>query len=159
MVKPREDEVAEINLRNQGYEVYRPQAMIQKTRRGKAVESVESLFPRYLFVRLCDETDTWAPIRSTKGVQVLVRFGAYPAIVRDELIDAIKAQEKDTADNIIRLSEFKVGEALRVKEGGFYGTEAIFKAVDAENRIIVLMNILGREHEIALQSNQVERVI
>ena len=148
MAKPRQDEVAEINLAQQGYEVYRPQSSTQ-----------QSLFPRYLFVRLCNETQTWAPIRSTKGVQHLVRFGIHPAVVKDELIEEIKQHEKATAEHIDQLSEFQAGETLRVKEGGFFGTEAIFKEVDAEKRIIVLMNILGREQEIALQAKQVERVI
>ncbi|PIW56856.1 MAG: transcription/translation regulatory transformer protein RfaH, partial [Piscirickettsiaceae bacterium CG12_big_fil_rev_8_21_14_0_65_44_934] len=69
MAKPKQDEVAESQLAQQGYCVYRPEVILQKQRRGKMVALVESLFPRYLFVKLIEGVDSWGTIRSTKGVQ------------------------------------------------------------------------------------------
>ena len=51
--KPRQDERAEQNLRNQSFNCYRPLRRAQQVKRGRQVEVSESLFPGYLFVRLC----------------------------------------------------------------------------------------------------------
>lgn len=61
--KPFKDELAEIELGKQGYEVYRPLAQRLRKQRGKLVKKTESLFPRYLFIALNELTDNWAPIR------------------------------------------------------------------------------------------------
>ena len=50
--KPRKDAYAEEQLNNQQYETYRPLAKRLRRRQGKMVECIESLFPRYLFIRL-----------------------------------------------------------------------------------------------------------
>ena len=47
--KPRQEALAEENLRRQGFEVLCPQLRVQKLRRRKWTWVEEPLFPRYLF--------------------------------------------------------------------------------------------------------------
>lgn len=154
--KPKQDDTAEQNLTAQGYEVYRPLCRVVKKSRGKPVERTESLFPRYLFVQLDDIAQDWSSIRSTKGVMQMVRFGAYPAKVSDDLIDAIKQQEQSALNNVAP-EQYKKGDKLRVESGAFYGLSVIFENYDAEQRIVVLMNILGQQHKVIMQAEQLEK--
>ena len=78
MTKPREDAHAEQQLLNQNYEIYRPLAKRSRRQRGRMVTVVESLFPRYIFIRLDPEHDNWSSVRYTRGVAGFVRFGALP---------------------------------------------------------------------------------
>ncbi len=156
MTKPKQDEVAECNLKLQGFEVYRPQCRQVKTRRGKKITQLESLFPRYLFIKLDDEQQNWAPIRSTKGVLQLVRFGTQAAKVDEALIDQLKHQEQ-VALNEPSDSLYKKGDKLRVEAGAFYGLDAIFEGYDSDQRIIVLMNILGQQQKLTLPAEQLDK--
>jgi transcriptional antiterminator RfaH len=149
MAKPREDARAEENLRNQAFTVFRPTLQVN----GKT----QSLFPRYLFIQLDDENQNWAPIRSTRGVAGLVRFGQTLARVPDVLVEDLMsdAGQARTQAQFDQLSQLIPGETLQVLEGGFMGSECLFKGMDAEGRVVVLMKIIGHYAEVALDRAQV----
>jgi transcriptional antiterminator RfaH len=155
MTKPKQDALAEEHLNRQGYEVYRPKSTVHKKSRGKAVKQQESLFPRYLFIHLNDTDQSWAPIRSTKGVLQLVRFGNAPAKVSADLIQALREREQE---HTAVQKAFKAGDALRVESGPLFGLEAIFEQYDADERIIVFMNLLGQTQKVVLDAEQVEKL-
>lgn len=50
--KPRQEQLALVNLDRQGYSSYMPVMSVERIRRGKAVVYKEPMFPRYLFVPL-----------------------------------------------------------------------------------------------------------
>jgi transcriptional antiterminator RfaH len=156
MTKPSQDEVAEQNLKNQNYEVYRPTMVQQKKRRGKSVTVVESLFPRYLFIKLDDQNQNWGPIRSTKGVVQLVKFGHKLAEISPLIIEAIQQREAALLNQPVE-NTLKQGDALRVESGPFYGLQGVFEKYDADQRIIALMDILGQSQKITFDANQVQK--
>tara|TARA_Y100000780_G_C13674463_1_gene413718 strand:- start:1301 stop:1873 length:573 start_codon:yes stop_codon:yes gene_type:complete len=144
--KPRQDERAEENLRNQSFTCYRPQRRMQHIKRGKQVEAVESLFPGYLFVCLDRLQDNWYSIRSTRGVARLVTFGNEPAVVSAELIDRLHAHESQTPV----ACQFACGDAVRITEGPFSELEAIFLRNDGDERAILLLTLLHREQRLKM---------
>ncbi|MEN9502886.1 MAG: transcription/translation regulatory transformer protein RfaH [Pseudomonadota bacterium] len=153
--KPQKDDLAELHLRNQGYEVYRPLAQRLRQRRGKMIATIESLFPRYLFIHLDSGVhDNWAPIRSTKGVQGFVRFGIDPAPVPLNLITSLQAQESMLGARAIDLDRYHHGDKVQITQGPFHGLEAIFQKYDGEERVIVLLNILHKQTKLALSPTQ-----
>jgi transcriptional antiterminator RfaH len=81
--KPRQENIALENLHKQGYTCYLPLFKVEKIRRGKLAVVLEALFPRSLFIQLDTElsSQSWTPIRSTKGVNHLVDFEVRPAKV------------------------------------------------------------------------------
>ena len=99
----------------------------------------EPLFPRYLFIRLGrgDSFQSWAPIRSTKGVSRLVSFGVELAKVADSLVEALRAQVASVHAEPERL--FKSGERVRLTELPFAGIEGIYQMADGERRVMVLI--------------------
>lgn len=148
--KPFKDELAEIELSKQGYEVYRPLAQRLRKQRGKLVKKTESLFPRYLFIALSELADNWSPIRSTKGVSQFVRFGLQPAIVPTELILNLKNHEQALSERAIDLDRFHQGDVVILTEGPFRGLNGIFMSYDGEERAIILLEILHKQTKLAI---------
>lgn len=156
MCKPKQDEVAQVNLAAQDYSVYRPVCRVTKKRRNQPLEVIESLFPGYVFVQLDDRGQDWSPIRSTRGVLKMVRFGLEPATIAPEIIDALQQQEQQRLHAPLEPA-FKKGDSLRVEQGPLYGLEGVFEEYDSDQRIIVLMNLLGQRQKIHLPADQVSK--
>lgn len=150
--KPREDARAEANLQFQSYEVFRPLARLRRRHQGRQTTVTESLFPRYLFVQLDDSAENWAPIRSTRGVAGMVKFGNRPAEVPETIIRALEAQlDPDTrCVDLTRQSEWRKDQRVRITEGPFAGHEALFYARRGEDRVVVLLNILQQDQRLTL---------
>jgi transcriptional antiterminator RfaH len=77
-------------LRRQAFDTYLPLIRLPKRRRGKWEEVIEPLFPRYLFLHIDASVVSVAPIRSTRGVVGLVRFGEMPVPVPEAVIDFLR---------------------------------------------------------------------
>lgn len=157
MTKPREDERAESHLLNQNYELFRPMLKQFKVKGGKQVPVIEPLFPRYLFIRLDDVLGKWSMIRSTRGVAKIVRFSDMPAKVPDTLVEDLRSQ--CVQDNIIDTTKekpfvFKKGDEIEITEGSFRGISAIIKEQVAEDRVLLLLTLLGKEQELEISLNQ-----
>ena len=145
--KPQQELTAAQNLVNQDYTVFHPQAKINN--------KIVALFPRYLFIQLDNQSQNWSPIHSTKGVSNFVRFGLQFAKVPDEVICCIKKRETKTTNKYIDLSRFKSGDKVRVTEGAFKGCEAIFNSYNADERLILLMKIIGQMQKVVLPKKSI----
>jgi len=154
--KPRGEELARVNLERQGFEAYLPLVRMRRRRMGRGHVVVEPLFPRYLFIHLDAEQDNWAPIRSTFGVTRLIRFGMDPAQVPDELIQRLKSREDNKGIQDLDPDNFKRGDAVRVAEGPMMGFEGIFLARSSSDRVIVLLDIVGKHTRVKLSIDQLE---
>jgi transcriptional antiterminator RfaH len=155
--KPRQETVARENLGRQGYETYLPLIRKASRRLGRRITAIAPMFPRYLFIRLDTQTDNWGPIRSTLGVVSIVRFGYLPAQVPDGLVGALRSREDaqgvqpaPTADQI------KPGSRVRVAQGSFIGYEGVFVAKTGKERVVVLLDIMGKTARTALDSDSIE---
>jgi len=153
--KPRLEAVAEENLDRQGFEVYFPRCRQARLRRGKWTGQIEPLFPRYLFVRVSPGTDNVAPVRSTKGVVGFVRFGGEPKAVPDALIDALRANEERGSGFHATGALFSKGDNVRMLTGPFAGWQGIFLAQTGEERVMVLLSLMGRENKVAVPIDSV----
>lgn len=155
--KPRQEELALTNLVRQGYGAYLPRVREARKRQGRRIMVVEPLFPRYLFIYLDTHTDNWGPIRSTLGVASLVRFGQEPARIPHELIDFLKAREGEAGLHEWAEQNYRAGERVRVAEGAFRGYEGILLARNSRERVVVLLDILGRKVRTKVDMSQLER--
>ncbi len=147
--KPKQDQRAEENLQRQGYVCYRPMHQVEKLVRGRRTHVSESLFPGYVFVRL-GESQSWASLRSTRGVATLVGFGGQPAVVQQALIDCLRERERAAQEAGEEVSLFSAGERLRITEGPFAELQAIYVGMAGEQRAVVLLNILQREQRLRI---------
>jgi len=151
MTKPRAEAEAQICLTRQGF-----QTLFARTRRTVRAASgmvvrTESLFPRYVFIHSDPSLQSLEPVRSTRGVSAIVRFGGLPAAVPDAVIDQIRAR-MDHQDGFVRLAppELLPGVKVRINEGPLSGLDAIFTAKHGDDRVRLLLTLLGSEREIVV---------
>ena len=142
--KPRQDERAEEHLVRQGYVCYRPQHTCERVVRGRRQAVVESLFPGYLFIQLAADAN-WAPLRSTRGVSRVVAFGGMPLRLDNSLIVHLQQRTAAPVKPVL-----EAGDSVRITEGGFAELDAIFVAMDGEQRVLLLLNMLNRQQQISM---------
>lgn len=153
--KPRQELIAVVNLQNQAYTAFAPQLSVKKRTNQGWKQVNEPLFPNYVFIQLDDVTDDWKPIRSTRGVSGFVRFGSgVPVPIRDELMqplltfDLMQASERLSAQP-------KVGDRVIVPIGDTW-VSALVTAENAKGRVEVLLNLLGQEQSLWVDSHRVK---
>ena len=155
--KPRKESQIESYLTSKGVETFYPTLKIDPVNPRAA--RIRGFFPRYLFIR-ADLGDIginvleWVP-----GAVGLVQFGGVPAEVPDAFIDELRHRliQIERAGGL-HLDGLKRGDRVKITSGPFAGTEAIFDAhLSAEQRVQVLLQWLGRERKVKLNTNAVEK--
>jgi transcriptional antiterminator RfaH len=114
------------------------------------------LFPRYLFAGIDRATMPWRPILSTVGVTDVVRAGDEPAAVPAE-IAAIR--ERETTGALDRLDSrqlLRLGELVCVTTGAFEDMVGRLVELRDQDRIVVLLELLGRAVRAQLRADVVE---
>lgn len=142
-----------ISLIAQGYETYCPQVWVDKRRAITRV--TECMFPRYTFVRLAPGEDNFRPVLKAPGVVSMVRFGLWPAVVPDSVIELLRHHEDALGVHNIPKQDYESGDKVRIKAGVFEGYEAIVQARKFD-RIIVLFDLMGNEVRAEVPRKQVE---
>lgn len=153
--KPRQELIAVVNLQNQAYTAFAPQLSVKKRTNQGWKQVNEPLFPNYVFIQLDDVTDDWKPIRSTRGVSGFVRFGSgVPVPIRDELMQPLFALDLSQVSQHLS-PQPKVGDRVSVPIGETW-VNAIVTAENAKGRVEVLLNLLGQEQSLWVDSHQVK---
>jgi transcriptional antiterminator RfaH len=155
--KPRQEEIARVNLLQQGFEAYLPlYKKFKKTEQGP-VSIFEPMFPRYIFFRPERAGLGISTVRSTKGITTLVRFGFEPALIDEELLRRIRQIEQDRDHaTLLELSQLKPGQTVRLQHTALKGVEGLIQSVSSK-RVAVLLEILGSPVVVQLEHHQVER--
>jgi len=156
--KPRLEVCALQNLEQQGFACFLPLIRVEKLRRSALVQVEEPLFPRYLFIQLGSGStaQSWAPIRSTKGVSRLVCFGQDPAKLDDALVAQIRTHNQTP---VLQKRHFTAGEAVVVSSGPFIGLDAIYQMNDGESRVMVLLNIMSKPVQLTLAPSEIKKAV
>lgn len=144
------------NLELQGYTAYLP-LRAKERRHARTIDTIKvPLFPRYLFVEIDTETESWRAINGTYGVACLITMGERPSGVPVGIVEAIREREDDKG--LIEIDEpcpYKTGEVVEITYGAFADQTAIFKCGDDKQRVTLLLSLLGRETEVRLPANAV----
>lgn len=152
--KPRLEEVALQNLLKQGYEAWCPTIKkVPARRRGDASAQLfgqEVLFPRYVFFRPAHAEQSIAPVRSTQGVTSLVRFGVeFARLNHGKLIQIAHWVDQQQGLGAAEIMGLKPGTAVKVTGGPLKGLDALVR-MTAADRVIVLLQLIGKDHEVAI---------
>jgi transcriptional antiterminator RfaH len=147
---------AALHLSRQGYGVYLPR-YLKRRRHARQVQIVPApLFPRYLFVAIDRMTQRWRSVQSTMGVQQLVCNGDEPAAVPDSVVDKLRGCEDERG--IIRIEtrpRYSPGENIRVIEGAFHSCLGLFEGITDQERVAILLDLLGRKVRIVLDAEAI----
>lgn len=151
--KPAQGDRALDNLQNQGISCFYPKITVENIKAGKRSKKLEALFPGYLFVHLEQTDPMWGKLRSTRGVLRVVGFAGKPAAIGDEVIQHIK----DSLHSVAEVGGIKPGQSVELSDGPFQGIDAIFKAYDGEERAIVLIQFMLKQHAISVSVGAITR--
>ena len=153
VLSQREGYAAE-HLARQGFQTFVPR--FYKTRRhARKTETVLSpLFPGYIFVRFDIEMDRWLSVNSTRGVLRLVGpRQSEPQPVPARVIEHLRA--RCSAGVLTKISDsIKPGDRIQINAGPLAGQMATIQALNDRRRISVLLSLLGAEHSVLVNADQ-----
>jgi transcriptional antiterminator RfaH len=158
--KPRQERIALENLERQGFHCFLPMAVNPYQRRSERKPRIEPLFPRYLFLNAAADRQSLAPVRSTRGVCSLVRFGMELATMPNLAIKAIE-RRCDPETGLVQLEPVpvEVGDRVRVFDGPFAGIEGVFRERKGTNRALLLMKMLGTESIVEVDALLLQKAV
>ena len=149
------EEKAVAHLVRQGFKVYLPRYRRRRSHARKVTWTAVALFSQYIFVNIDLDADQWRAIHSTIGVSHLITQGDQPAPVPDGVIEEIQAFENN--EGLIDFkTRLKRGDRVIVTEGPFLDQIGLMENMSDEHRVIILLNVLGRETQVKLSSSAVQ---
>jgi transcriptional antiterminator RfaH len=156
-LKPNSAHIAERNLKRQGYRTFLPMEEQTAPRGGKFVTAMKPLFPGYIFVAFDAARGLWRSVNSTYGVTRLVSFGRDPAAVPQELV----AQLMERCDSSGKLQPVELpapGDQVTVTSGPFANFVAEVERISADQRVWVLMELMGAQTRVSVDAQQLRAV-
>ena len=151
------EKLAAAHLRNQGFTTYLP-CYRKRRSHARRIETIQvPFFPRYLFIQMDEETARWRAIRSTVGVVDIVRLGEHPAQVPDGIVEAIQGRERDGSVCLPAQDHYRKGEALHISAGTFQGHTGLFECAGDAERVVILLELLGRTVRVSVPALDVAR--
>ncbi len=149
---PHSESKARFHLERQGFDVYLPRYW-KSRRHARKTERVQTpLFPRYMFVALNLIEQHWWSINSTVGVKHMISDDVGPVAVPETVIAEIRDREGE--DGTVCLSgpasPFRPGEQIQISEGPLSGLTAIFSHISGDQRVNLLLDLLGRSTKVRI---------
>lgn len=156
-LKPNSANIANRNLKRQGFKTFLPLEEETRQRNGKFVTAIRPMFPGYIFVAFDAARGYWRSVNSTQGITRLVSFGKEPAAVPDELISQLVLR-CDAEGKLLPSSHLKPGDQVALTKGPFANFTAEVEKIEPDRRVWILMEIMGGQARVATGVDQL-RVI
>ena len=155
--QPHRERLANEHLDRQGFDVYLPLYAKQR-RHARRVETISApLFPGYIFVHMDPRHLRWRSINGTIGVIRLVCQGDQPAAVPAGIVENLLSCEDDKGlHSPASLIVFDPGDRVRIIGGAFGDRVGVYERMTPDERVILLLDLLGREIKIRLPIEAVE---
>ena len=108
-----------------------------------------------MFVSAGQDASPWRKINSTIGVSRLVSFGNTHAPLAPGLVAGLM-QRCDVEGKLLPADALCVGDSVEVLEGPFTHFVATVEAIDAHQRVWVLMELMGQGAKVQLSPGQIK---
>jgi transcriptional antiterminator RfaH len=152
--QPKHEHVAEMHLRQMGFPVLNPRVRFRRATKYGPVEVTEAMFPGYLFAQF-DLTTSLPRVKYAPGVTAVVHFGQRWPKIPDEVIEALRIGQGAKGSRDLT-SHLAPGDTVRIAHGALGGLDAvIMQVMPGSQRVLVLMDFLGRQTTVELQSSQI----
>jgi transcriptional antiterminator RfaH len=144
--KTRKEDVVAFQLKETGIIVLNPKIKSKKYLRSKIIETIEPLFPCYLFAHF-DKDQYFHLINYTRGVRYILGKGN-PIVLPEEVINAIKDNMKEE-EVLIRPQQLEKGDRVLINEGPFKDFYGIFeREIKDSERVQILLDMVYYRLEI-----------
>ena len=107
------------------------------------MQQPKPLFPGYMFVAFERESTPLHKVNSTTGVSRLISFDGKPKELPLDLVSGLMSR-CDASGKIMPWKQLLVGDEVQMVSGPFANFIATVENVDAQHRIWVLIDFMGR---------------
>jgi transcriptional antiterminator RfaH len=152
--KPRKEGLAQCKLDEFVGRTFLPKIKTWNSRNSACTESLEPLFPGYLFA-LLDLESTLYRVLHTVGVAGVVCAGSTPSEVDPAIIEEISRRGRNGVIELPRRT-FQEGEPVRVTDGPMEGFGGIFEHYRSGlKRVALLLNVVGGTVKVIVPATSV----
>jgi transcriptional antiterminator RfaH len=151
--KPNCARIAEKHLKRQGFRTFLPLEEETRTRNGKFITADRPLFPGYIFVAFDAARGLWRKVNSTYGITRLVSFGKEPKAVPSDLVSEIM-RRCDASGKLLPPEVLSPGDQVTLTKGPFANFVAEVERIAPDQRVWILMEIMGGQKRVAVGANQ-----
>ena len=144
--QPNAETKAMFHLERQGFGVYLPRYLRRVSHARKVSWQPRPLFPTYLFVTTSPAQQRWRSINSTVGISHLICDERGPVPVPQGVVEEI--QENEDARGLVltgRKIPFEKGTEVQIMAGAFAEHTGLFESATDDERVVILLNLLGRQ--------------
>ena len=153
--KPHCHALAKFNLENQNIETFLPLAETTKRRAAKFFTELQPLFPGYIFISLDIKRFRWSSINNTRGITRLLVSNNKPQAIPNNFILALKLRCDE--EGIVKKPNILVpGEKVILRKGPFTKMIGLIEQIDTQERITLLLEILGQKAKTSISNDNLE---
>jgi transcription antitermination factor NusG len=140
---------AQLNLHRLGFRSFLPRLRRTVRHARKLRDTLQPLFPGYIFVIIDLSKHRWRSINGTFGVASLIMGGEQPRPVLPGVVEALVASCE--SHGVVRLDDgLEIGQKVRILSGPFAETLCRLARLDDRGRVQVLLEIMGMEVAVQL---------
>ena len=140
------------NLTRQGFETFLPLHDTTSRKSSRFINTSKPLFPGYMFIRFNRAESEWNKINNTYGVSRLITFNSLLKSIPTSFVDSLM-KRYDSSGKLLPIVKFKKGDNVKVLTGPFADFIATIEKYEADQRIWILMDLMGRKTKIQTQSD------
>jgi transcriptional antiterminator RfaH len=154
-LKSNSHHLAAKNLNRQGFETFLP--LHNTTSRGlsRFISTSKPLFPGYMFIKFDRRKSEWHKINNTYGVSCLITFNSIIKSIPTSFVDSLK-KRYDLSGNLLPVEKLNKGDQVKISKGPFANFIATVEKYDNDQRIWVLMDLMGRKSKIQTPLNALQ---
>jgi transcriptional antiterminator RfaH len=135
------------NLTQQGFEIFLPLDDTTSRKASRFINTSRPLFPGYMFVTFNKTEKEWHKINNTYGVSRLVTFNSILKSVPTTFVESLMMRY-DLSGRILPIKKLKKGDQVKITKGPFVNFIANIEKYETDQRIWVLMDLMGRKTKI-----------
>ena len=145
--KSNSHHLAAKNLNRQGFETFLPLHDATSRRTSRFINTSKPLFPGYMFIRFDKAESKWHKINSTYGVSRLITFNSILKSIPTNFVYHLM-KRYDLSGKLLPIKKLKKGEQVKVLKGPFANFIATVETYETDQRIWILMDLMGRKTKI-----------
>ena len=150
--KSNSHHLAAKNLNRQGFETFLPLHNTTSRRLSRFINTSKPLFPGYMFIRFDKAESEWHKINNTYGVSRLITFNSTLKSIPTKFVDSLM-KRYDLSGKLLPIQKLKEGDQVAILKGPFANFIATVEKYEADQRIWILMDLMGRKTKIQTPSD------
>ena len=143
------------NLNRQGFVTFLPLHDTTSRKLSRFVNTSKPLFPGYMFVKFDRAEADWHKINNTYGVSRLITFNSLLKSIPTKFIDTLM-KRYDLSGKLLPIQKLKEGDQVAILTGPFANFIATVEKYEANHRIWILMDLMGRKTKIQASSDTLQ---